>query len=255
VEAVAERRQLVLNAVMAGHGNVRVLCERLGVSEATIRRDLDFLTRAGMATRTYGGAVSGPGRLELSLQEKESLNPARKLAIARRALSHVKDGDAAILDAGTTVGRLATLLDSRQDLTIVTNGISTLLALAGAEGVELILLGGRLRHISQAFLGPLAEGTLERLTADVAFLGANGVGRFGVCCPTDKHASLKSLMAKRASRVFVLADGSKLGQAPHQHWMPVQQEWCLITDSSAPTSALEEIRQQGVAIEVVEAAE
>ena len=245
----------MLSEILAGQGNVRALRQRLSVSEATIRRDLIYLSQAGLTTRTYGGAVGGPRKFELSLHEKESLFQSRKLAIARRALEHINDGDTAILDAGTTIGRLATLISGCTDVTVITNGISSILALASDENVELISLGGSLRHITQAFVGPLAEAVLERLSADVAFLGANGVGKLGICCPTANHAALKSRMTERATKVFILADSSKLAKAPHQHWVPLHREWTLITDSNASQTTLDELRASGLDLEVVDVAD
>ncbi|WP_053207654.1 DeoR/GlpR family DNA-binding transcription regulator [Jiangella muralis] len=249
-QALARRRDAVLSEILAGNGNVSALSERLGVSEATIRRDLAVLSREGKTTRTYGGAVGAPRRFELSLHEKEALFEDRKEAIARRAAAHIDDGDTLIFDAGTTIGQLATHLGGFGELCVITNGISSIFTLASAENVELISLGGSLRHISQAFLGPLAETVLRHLSADVAFLGANGLGPFGLCCPTTNHAGLKSLMASRASRVYLLADSSKIGQAPHRHWAPFQPGWTLVTDSNVTPAQIEEVRSWGLHIEI-----
>lgn len=242
-----------MGEILAGNGSVRVLSQRLGVSEATIRRDLAVLSKEGKTTRTYGGAVGAPRRLELSLHEKEALNQDQKEQIARWAARHIRDGDTLILDAGTTVGRLASQLSQFRDLRVITNGISSILALAGREGVELISLGGTLRHISQAFVGPLAEAVLQRLSADVAFLGADGLAPFGLCCPTANHAALKSLMATRASRVFLLADSSKIGRSTHQHWVPFQNDWTVITDSGIKAEQVRDIGSWGLRIEVAPA--
>ncbi|HEY0239038.1 MAG TPA: DeoR/GlpR family DNA-binding transcription regulator [Friedmanniella sp.] len=249
-QAAGRRREVVLGEILAGHGNVRALSERLRVSEATIRRDLRILSDEGKTTRTYGGAVGAPRRLELSLHEKEALFQERKEAIAREAAAHVEDGDTLILDAGTTIGHLAADLGRFADLQVITNGISSILALAGDDDVELISLGGTLRHISRAFVGPLAELVLERLSADITFLGADGLGPFGISCPTANHAALKSLMASRASRVYVLADSSKIGHTSHQHWVPFQRGWTLITDSNVAAARVDELRSWGLQIEV-----
>jgi DeoR family fructose operon transcriptional repressor len=110
----------------------------------------------GSATRTYGGAAPCARPIELTLAQKEQAGRDRKDAIAAHAASLVSAGDVLILDAGTTTGRLALHLRERAGLTVLTNGVNTLLTLREREGIELIALGGRLRHTSQAFLGPLA---------------------------------------------------------------------------------------------------
>ena len=135
---------------------------------------------------------------------------------------------------------------------MVTNGLTTIQALAGAPGVELVALGGLLRHISLGFVGAHAERTLRRISAAKAFLGADGVvaGR-GICEATDAQASLKELMIAQANEVYVLADAGKLGRAASQAWTPLDRAWTLITDDSATETQLQPFRELAhVAIQV-----
>lgn len=244
-EVVSQRRSLVLREVLSGRGQVEELSEHLAVSQATVRRDLQFLSDTGRTSRTYGGAIAVPRRLELSLQQKEVQNQSEKEAIARRAASLVQDGDSLILDAGTTVGRLALELRTREGLSICTNGVSSILTLAESDGISLIVLGGQLRPISQALIGPLAEATLSRITADKAFLGADGLASEGICCPTAAHGSLKGLMVQRSRDVIVLADHTKLGNRPYHHWAPFNRPFTLITDGAAPSQYLDQVQAAG----------
>lgn len=248
VRPVSARRGMVLREVIAGRGQVGELSRQLDVSAATIRRDLQFLSDTGRTSRTYGGAIAGAGRLELSLRQKDVLRQAEKESIARLAASLVKDGDNLILDAGTSVGKLAVELRSREELQVFTNGVSSLLTLCEAEGISLVALGGQLRPISQAFIGPLAELTLSRITVDKAFLGVDGLTPDGICCPTSAQGSLKSLMAARASEVFILADNSKLGRRPYHHWAPCNWPFTLITDTGASEDQLDWVRAAGGAV-------
>lgn len=236
---------MVLREVLAGNGHVSELSRRLGVSPATVRRDLQHLSRTGRATRTYGGAVGGPRPLELSLHQKDVRNQREKEAIARYAASLIADGDSVILDAGTTVGRLATQLRDRSDLTVFTNGVSSITTLSDSNGIALHVLGGQLRHISQAFIGPLAEIVLRHITADKAFLGVDGLSAEGISCPTSAHSSLKGMMAARASEVFVLADHTKLLTRPYHYWAPLDRAFTLITDSGAAAEDLAAVRDAG----------
>jgi DeoR family fructose operon transcriptional repressor len=235
----AARREVVLGEVLAGRGTVAELSRRLGISPATVRRDLRFLVAQGSATRTYGGAAPCARPIELTLAQKEQAGRDRKDAIAAHAASLVSAGDVLILDAGTTTGRLALHLRERAGLTVLTNGVNTLLTLREREGIELIALGGRLRHTSQAFLGPLAENTLRHVVADKVFLGADGIvaGR-GISCPTLEQASLKALMAAQAREVYVLADHAKLGAAPFPYFAPLATPVTLITDAEAAPGQL-----------------
>lgn len=249
---VGERRKAVLEEILAGNGKVRSLSAQFGVSEATLRRDVAHLSHAGMATRTYGGAVGGPRKFELSLHEKEGLFRDLKRAIAQHSATLVEDGDTVILDGGSTVGYIAEQLRNRHDLTVITNGVSSILMLAASKEIELISLGGTLRHISQAFVGPLAEAVLERLSGDTAFLGCDAIGPFGICCPTANHAALKSLMAARASNVVVVADSSKFMHSPHRHWVPIERGWTLVTDSRASEQGIRAAEQLGFDVTVVD---
>lgn len=230
-----QRREVVLAEVRAGRGTVAELSERFDISPATARRDLQVLSRQGLATRTYGGAVGHTRPVELTLDQKERAWRGRKDAIARYAASTVSDGDVLVLDAGTTTGRLAHHLRERSALTVLTNGVNTLLTMHDCPGVDLIVLGGRLRHTSQAFVGPLAEDTLRHVMVDRVFIGADGiVADQGISCPTLEQTSLKTLMASRAREVYVLADHSKLGYAPFPYYAPLTVPVTVITDADAP---------------------
>lgn len=242
---VSMRRELILREVMAGRGQVSELSQQLDVSAATIRRDLQFLSDTGRTSRTYGGAIAGPHRLELSLHQKDVLKQAEKGSIARLAASLVKDGESLILDGGSSVGRLAVELRRRESLEVFTNGVSSILTLCESDGISLVALGGHLRPIGQAFIGPLAELTLSRITVDKTFLGVDGLAADGICCPTSAHGSLKSLMAARASEVFILADHSKLGYRPYHHWAPCNWPFTLITDAGASADQLDLVRAAG----------
>lgn len=247
-----ERRSSVLREVMAGRGTVQGLSDQFSVSHATIRRDLQFLSQTGQTSRTYGGAVPGPGALELSLRQKEFLRQREKESIARTAVARVADGETLILDAGTTVGRLAQELRNREKLTVCTNGVSSILSLAEADDVMVIALGGHLRHISQAFIGPLAEATLQHVSADKVFLGVDGLTEYGICCPTAAHGTLKTLMTARANEVYILADYSKLNKSPYHYWAPYTRPFTLITDWRAARDELEWVSSAGGEVLIAE---
>jgi DeoR/GlpR family transcriptional regulator of sugar metabolism len=205
--------------LLAAHGEVRVeeLGRMLNVTASTIRRDLAKLTREGNVARTYGGAVI--------------------------ASAQIRTGESAILDAGTTVGSLAHHLRGRDRITVITNSITSINELADADDIEVISLGGKLRHSSQSFVGPLADLTLGRVTADRAFLGADGLhAAHGICEASPDQTRTKELIMERARDVYVLADSSKLGQQPFHAWAPVREPWTLVTDDSATDEQLEPFR-------------
>lgn len=240
----AERRQLILDAVRANAGvGINELSASLGVSAATVRRDLALLAGEGKISRTYGGAVAGPRPIELRLAEKEHSCISEKDEIATAAAVLVERGDVLLLDAGTSTGRLARQLRHRDGITVVTNGTNTIFTLAEAEGIEVVVLGGRLRHTSQALIGPLAEEALRYLYVDKVFLGVDGVvARRGIGCPTPEQAVLKAAMAARARKVFILADHTKLGRDSFPYWAPIDGSATVITDSRADAAAVAALR-------------
>jgi DeoR/GlpR family transcriptional regulator of sugar metabolism len=244
----ASERRAEIDRILGAGGEVKVvdLAERLHVTSSTIRRDLDRLRTEGRLTRTYGGAVGGvhsdPGP---ALHERAMRARRQKDAIGRWAAAQVGDGETIILDAGTTTARVAHHLRDRVRLTVVTNGITTLIELAQANRVEVIALGGTFRRIGQGFVGPLTELTLNRLSADKAFLGADGlVAARGICEASPVQTRSKELMAERAREVFVLADSSKIGRAPFDAWAPLDHPYTLVTDSGVTDEQLAPFRER-----------
>lgn len=208
--ATRHRREQMVELLGVGDLSVHDLAAEFDVSLSTVRRDLATLAALGRVTRTYGGAVDHRA-VERSWHDKEHEQRGEKGAIARTAAALVRAGDVVLLDAGTTVARLAHELRDRGDLTIVTNGLSTLVELADAE-VEVVVLGGRLRRPNESLLGTRTDQALRRLTPDIAFLGVDGLApRRGINCPDPEQAALKETMAECARAAWVLADHSKLG--------------------------------------------
>lgn len=250
MRVASQRRKHILTRLRAGTADVEALSAELGVSASTIRRDLTRLAAEGHVLRTYGGAAVP----EQSVQVRAQENPREKQAIAKLAAQFVQRGETLLLDAGTTTGALAVELAARDALHVITNGLTSITALAGAQGVELTVLGGRMRQISFGTVGPAAEQALRRLTADRVFLGCDGVvaGR-GICEATEEQVSLKELMIAQAREVYVLADASKLGRAASTAWALLPKCWTLITDSRATEDQLISFRAcEGVTVLIAE---
>ncbi|KQR74150.1 DeoR family transcriptional regulator [Burkholderia sp. Leaf177] len=251
----ADRHRAILDLVLTRDANVEQLSEALGVSEATVRRDLTMLAKERRLVRTYGGATAlvGSHEPEASLEERKSAQREQKEAIAQAAALHVQDGDTVLLDGGTTCAALARQLSAHHDLHVVSNNLLAVMTLANAPGVRITLIGGDLRATSMSTLGPLAELVLSRLSVDVAFLGADGVAAdFGLCEATAEQAYLKDCIIRRAAKVVVLADADKLGRARQQHWTPLERDWTLITTDLAGKERLAPFEAlKGVVVQVV----
>ena len=243
------RAEIVRLARSIGLASVDELSSQFGVTASTIRRDLSLLTDQGLIARTYGGAIALSQPSESSLRQRAQQGFEAKHAIARWAAHQVQPGETILLDAGTTVGAMGSYLSTIADLTVVVAGLTALEALADADDVRVECIGGTLRHLSQGFVGPLAEATLERLTVDRAFLGADAVSaQFGICEAAFEQTRLKELMMARADRVYVLAHAEKLGRKPFHAWAPIPQGATLVTDVEADDEQVAAFERIGVEV-------
>lgn len=207
-----EREDMILSRVNEGVCGIMELSEALGVSEATIRRDLEALEKRGRLRRVRGGAarVAFP-RVEPLFQEKEAFHPREKRRIADLALAMIENGDTIYLDGGSTVLGLAKRLEERRGLTVVTNSL-----MAAARLMEsahrLIIVGGEFRALSRTMVGPLTASIINAINVDKAFLGTIGFTLQDGFSTTDPNeAYTKELVMKRARKVIALIDSSKLG--------------------------------------------
>jgi DeoR/GlpR family transcriptional regulator of sugar metabolism len=244
------RGRIVEMAATNGLASVEELSARLGVTPSTIRRDLAMLTGEGKLARTYGGALSLEPHPEASLRQRLGEAFAAKRAIAEWCCGQIVSGENILLDAGSTTAALAQELTRFSKLSVTTVGLTVLEILAEAPELEVIVLGGRLRSLSQSFVGPMAEAALERMSFDRAFIGADGVrADRGINEKDLEQTRLKELMMERADHVYVLAHGAKIGKAPFHAWAVMPSRWTLVTDHSAPAAELDKF--QAIGIDVV----
>jgi DeoR/GlpR family transcriptional regulator of sugar metabolism len=238
------RAEIIRLARSTGLASVDELSAQFGVTASTIRRDLSLLTEQGLIARTYGGAIALGRPPESSLRQRAMQGFDAKHAIANWAAQQVQSGETILLDAGTTVGAMGEYLRSIAGLTVVTAGLTALEALADADDVRVECIGGSLRHLSQGFVGPLAEASIERLTFDRAFLGADAVSpELGICEAELEQTRLKELMMQRAEAVYVLAHAEKLGRRPFHAWAPIPAGATLVTDKDATEEQVQAFRE------------
>ncbi|MFD9891663.1 DeoR/GlpR family DNA-binding transcription regulator [Amycolatopsis sp. NPDC059027] len=206
------RHELILTTLRSeGPAPVRVLAERLGVSQATVRRDLVQLDREGRLTRVYGGAMAAADNDE-PFAEVAEVHAADKDEVARRAAELVTDGDTVLLDIGTTAHRLARQLHDRV-LTVITSSLAVYEELKDDAGIQLVLLGGMVRRSYRSMVGFLTEDALRQVHAGTLFLGASGVrhddGGVHVMDTTVVEVPVKRAMIAASDRVVLLADAAK----------------------------------------------
>ncbi|WP_154792568.1 DeoR/GlpR family DNA-binding transcription regulator [Occultella kanbiaonis] len=255
-KAERRREEILERASEMGLASVEDLAARFRVTASTIRRDLAQLSRSGQLARTYGGAIPPGEHTETSLLQREHESFDAKSAIARWAAEQVQPGESILLDAGSTVALLARRLPALEGVSVTTASVPVINLLRSRPELALTCLGGRLRELSAAFVGPLTELALERLTFDRLFLGTDGVAADGSICEAElDQTRLKELMARRSRRIYVLAHSAKLGQAPFNSWARIDGPWTLVTDDGADPDFLEVFRATGRDVVIAAAAE
>jgi len=249
-----ERRREILE-LLQSEGRVLVgdLSKRFRTSLITIRKDLQVLHHTGQLERTHGGAlpVKNGALYDRTLHEKERLHRREKLRIATAAAAMIRSGQVVILDSGTTTTAIAKACRHFKNLTIITNATNVAEELAGTS-VEVILTGGTLRTNSFSLVGPLAEESLHRLSADLLFLAVDGfdVG-YGLTTPNLLEARVNRAMAEAARRTIVVCDSSKFGRRSLSLILPTTAVHETITDRNISKKDLKALREARIDVTLV----
>jgi DeoR family transcriptional regulator, aga operon transcriptional repressor len=234
-----------------GSVDVAELALDLGVSEATIRRDLAALADQRLLERAHGGAVF-QGGAELPVRYRAGHAHPEKVAIAQAAADRVADGEVVALTGGTTTLEVARCLAHRGEVSVVTNALNIAAELAARPNVKLIVTGGVARGISFELVGPLADLTLGRINIDLAFVGVDGVHRdAGLTTQNETEAATNRVLIERSRKAIVVADASKLGRVVFASICPLSAVTELITDAAAAPSELDRLRGAGLRVTVV----
>ena len=246
-----QRRSAIL-AHLSDEGEVTIaqLALELGVSEMTIRRDLELLELEGLARRVRGGAISTVSRShEPPFAVRSARAQAAKRAIGAAAALLLEDGDTAIIDVGTTTLELARCLQRRRRLTVVTSSILVAAELGNATGIRVIVTGGTLRHGELSLVGAAAEDSFTELNCDVAFIGLAGVdAEKGLTEYNLDDARIKRAAIAAARRCIVVADRSKLGQVALAMVAPLSALDTLVTDAPPEHPTVVAAANMGVAV-------
>ena len=248
------RRAHIVEMVMQqGRARVGELSEKFGVSEVTIRGDLEVLAREGRLVRDRGGAIAlARPTITMAFEQRSQRNLDRKRAIGQVAASLVEAGETILLDAGTTVMEMAKFLVASppaSPLTVVTNSLNIAAHLATLPDLRILLAGGWLDRNSVSTLGSLAERDIGDLVVDKVFLGAHALNAtFGVSDTSVEAAQVKAAMARSGREVILLADSSKWNHTGFARAVQLSQIQVLITDEELPESARKTIEASGVRV-------
>ena len=253
----ATRRARVLEAVRRSRfASVADLSSQFGVSEVTIRSDLDVLAEEGHIQRVRGGAVHrATASLEAPFEQDQDTSPDEKLAIAAAAVELVESGQTVLLDASSTVATLARALAARSDLhdvTVFTNGLRVALELeAAVPQFTVLLTGGTLRRQQHSLVNPMGMAILDQIHGHIAFLGCQGIdAQAGATHVSVAEAEIKRAILNSARMRVVLADGGKVGQVSLVHLFPVSDIDILITGQSADGAAVSALRERGLDVRI-----
>jgi len=249
-----QRRALILDEVRR-RGGVRVneLTRKLGVSDMTVRRDLDALARQGVLEKVHGGAVPvvEASTHEPGFEAKSGLELTAKEDIARAAADLVAPGSAIALSGGTTTYALAHRLVDVSDLTVVTNSVRVADVFHAAQrttgprqGAATVVLTGGVRTPSDSLVGPVADQAIAALHFDMLFLGVHGISaEAGLSTPNLAEAETNRRLVQSARRVVVIADHTKWGVVGLSSFATLEQVDTLVTDSGLDAGVRAEIAE------------
>jgi DeoR/GlpR family transcriptional regulator of sugar metabolism len=231
------RHTRILNALrQTGFQSVSALAAELDVSDMTIRRDLRKLEEAGELRVVHGGASLRPSTVAEGYEARAVEHAQAKQAIGRVAAGLIATDETIGIDAGTTTHELAAALDDNFAGSVVTCSVPVIHAMAQRERVHLIGTGGDLYRASQAFVGPAAVESIERLRFKTVFIGAGGADERGLYVAADIERPTKRALMRGADRVVVLLDSSKFESFAPVRLCTWEEIDLLITDQEPPGS-------------------
>jgi len=241
-EMLSQQKRLLVND----------LCVNFNASAVTIRKDLEILRKRGSLTRVHGGAILNQSSVtDLALTEKERIHHKEKDRIAQCAGSMINRGDVIILDSGSTTTQLARHIKFKKGIIVITNAVNIATELAASD-LEIILTGGILREKSFSLVGPLAENTLQSVTADKLFLGVDGIDfKFGLTTPNLLEAKVNHMMMDVSKEVILLADSTKFGMRSVGVISQINEIDKIVTDSGVSEEDVKRMDNLGIEVIIV----
>lgn len=250
-----ERQELILETLIK-HESVQVsdLSTLLEVSAVTVRKDLTELEKENKLYRSHGKAILiNPYINNRSVNEKEKLATEEKNEIGKAAAAMITKDDSIIIASGTTVHALARNIRPIHRLTVISASLQVSEILANNEAIEIIQLGGTLRHSSNSVVGKYAEGILSSFCCSKLFLGVDGIDlEFGITTTDVREADLNKEMMRYAQKCIVLADSSKFRRRGFSKIANLEDVDIIITDRGIPDSIARRIEEMGIELIIAE---
>ncbi len=210
--AIERRRKIISRLNANGKVIVNELAREFDVTEETIRRDLDKLDKEGIASKTYGGAVSkNASALDLPYNVREGVNVEQKERIAERLSEHIRDGERLMVDSSSTALYLIKKLKDKKNLTIITNSVKVLLELADKPDWTVLSTGGMLKKGALSLGGSSAEKMINSYHVDTVVISCKGLDMsFGVTDSNENDCRIKQAMLESAERRILALDSEKI---------------------------------------------
>lgn len=254
-----ERLSAILGIIVEEGGvHIDEIIERLGVSAATARRDLDLLAEQQLVTRTRGGASANPTSSQLPLRFRMSRMGEEKARIARTAAAMVTSGEVIGLNGGTTttevareIALLPDLTDPENPVTVVTNAVNIASELTVRQCVRVVVTGGVARAQSFELTGPLSDLILPQINIGTLFLGVDAIDTSGTYAQHEGEAAVNAALVRAARRVVVVADHTKLGSSAFALICRRADIDMLITDEGAGEDQVAALTRVGLEIRLV----
>lgn len=249
-----ERKRKILQFIKKNKkATVAELSKLFGVSESTIRRDLEELDEQGVIKRAHGGAIAVERAApEPPIIQRMTENEEEKRRIGRAAAELVRDGETIFLGSGTTTLEVARNLVDRNNLTVITNALNIANLFAGKPNITVVVVGGLLRHSELSMIGHIAEQTLKELHADKVIMGIRAIDvEAGLTNDYLPETMTDRAIINFSSEVILVADHSKFGKVSTALVAPITSVNKIITDSDAPGEIIDEIKGLGVEVIIV----
>jgi len=254
---LAEERRFRIREMLSMHRTVTAaeLCELLGATAVTIRRDLAALEAQGLLVRSHGGATSRMSSTNFQPAYETLLGTRNqeKKAIAREAAKLIADGDTVFLESSTTVFELACLLFQRNRVTVVTNSPSIVCELQQSAGITVLCTGGDLQKDTFYLSGDWARHALSEIRVDKAVIGVSAIdSTYGISTSRQAEAQIKRMILKAAKTRIALADHTKFGTQGFAFVGPVSDIDVLVTDSKTDARFIEPLRVAKIEVRVAD---
>ncbi len=246
--------EIMDNLLKQGSIQVTELADNLQVSSVTIRKDLTNLEKEGKLYRSHGRAILiNPFTNNRTVTEKEKLNMDEKRLIGIEAAKLITPNDSIVLASGTTIHALARNIHPESRLTVVTASLQVAEALAPLDNVELIQLGGIVRHTSLSVVGKYAEMILSGFSFSKLYLGVDGIDlEFGISTTDMREAEINRTMMHTAQKTIVLADSTKFGRRGFAKISNIEDVDMIITDNRLPVPIRQQVEAMGIDIVTVD---